>query len=84
MLRQFNLFDQGHLALFQWALEVNINDLFAKISLLLDESDQAIFDLQEHISPLLNLLADGPLGLYGKGFATTSCQSQGSRLSDRR
>lgn len=79
MARQFNLLDQRHLALFQWALQVNVDDLFAEISLLLDKSNQAIFDLQKHISALVNLLVNVAFGLDGEGFATTSCQPPRTR-----
>ena len=82
MRRQVNIFGERHLAFLQWALEVHINDLFAKISLLLDESDQAIFDLQKDVGALFNLLLESALGFDGKGFATASRQSP-NLLSDR-
>lgn len=42
---QLHLLRESGLALLDWALEVDVLDLVAQVGLLLDNGDQAVFDL---------------------------------------
>lgn len=58
------------MTLLQWTIQVHRLNLFAEIGLGIDKSDQSIFDLQNNISTLLNILEDGSCGFDRKVRAT--------------
>lgn len=53
---QLNVLCQGSLSLLDGALEADVAGLFAQIGSLLDESDQAVLDLQLDVSACLDIL----------------------------
>lgn len=59
MSRKINLLLQDHVTFLQRALEIDVRDLVAEVGLLLEKSDQAIFDLQENNSSLVDCLTEG-------------------------
>lgn len=70
LIGQINLLGQGHGTLLQRALEIDILDLLTQIDLLLQQGNQAPFNLQEHRSALLDGIAQGTFCFDGEGLAT--------------
>src|SRR5690242_14036235 len=59
LLWQIDLLGQGHFTWFQRTFKIHIDELFTEIGCLPEKSDQAIFDLQKHISTILDLFMQG-------------------------
>ena len=55
-----------HGALFERAAEVDVADLVAQVGLLLDERDDAVFDLQKDLGAGLDVLGEGACGGDGE------------------
>lgn len=70
LLGQIDLCLQSHVTLLQRAVEVDVFNLLAEIGGLSDKGDQAILDLQEHGSTLLDLFVQGTRSLDDKGLTT--------------
>lgn len=70
LLGQIDLRLQSHVTLLQRAVEVDVFNLLAKVGGLSDKSDQAILDLQEHSSTLLDLFVQGTRSLNDKSLTT--------------
>lgn len=82
MLRQVDLLGQRHLALLQWAAEIDLFQLIAEIDMLVQYRDQAIFDSQENVGPFLDRFVQGPFSFDEKGFATSDEKSVKTNPSD--
>lgn len=67
---QIDLLGQCHVTWSQRTFKFYVDELFTEIGCLPDKSDQAIFDLQKHISTILDLFTQGARGRDGKSFAT--------------
>ena len=70
LLGQIDLRLQNHVTLLQRAVEVDIFNLLAEVGGLSDKGDQAILDLQEHGSTLLDSFMQGTRSLDDKSFTT--------------
>lgn len=68
LLGQIDLRLQNHVTLLQRAVEVDIFNLLAEVGGLSDKGDQAILDLQEHGSTLLDSFMQGTRSLDDKSF----------------
>ena len=64
--RQIDIRGQAHLALLERALEVTFLDRLAPVGVLVDEGDEAVFDLQVHFEALVDLLFEGAGGFDGE------------------
>lgn len=58
LTRQIDILGQAQLALLQWALEVCLLNGVAGITLLIDQSDEPVLDLQVHLAALANLFLE--------------------------
>jgi hypothetical protein len=72
LIRQFNILGDNSLALLDRAFHIHVLDLVANRCLGVDEADQAVLDLQDHICTLLDPLLEGTDGFDGEGLATGS------------
>jgi len=75
LLGNRHILRDGRVALLERALEVDVADLLAQVGFLVDESDEAVFDLHEHFGAVFDFLAGGPVGDYGEGRATRQKRS---------
>ncbi len=57
LLWQLDILRNRNAACLDRALQIDIWNLLAQIRLLVDQSNQSIFDLQKHLGPLLDVLA---------------------------
>ena len=58
LLWKLDILLDSHLALLEWALEVDVGNSVAEIGSLSDDGDQAILDLQVYLGTLLNVLVE--------------------------
>lgn len=79
LLWQVDILGELHLALLQWALEVRLANGVASIRLLVDECNQAVFDLEVHLEALANLLLEVACCLDAELLATIMCVSKAYR-----
>lgn len=56
----------AHLALLEWALEIDIADLVTEVCRLVDQGDQAVFDGESNVGTLFDVLAEKAGGDYGE------------------
>ena len=68
LLWQVNFLLQGHLALLQRTMKIDVLDLLAEIGSLLDQSDKTPFHNQAHVGALLNLLQQSTASIDGKSL----------------
>jgi hypothetical protein len=67
---QRNILGKSHLALIKRALKIRLSNGVATIGFLVDQSDQAILDLQMHLKALLDLVLESACGLDAEGLTT--------------
>lgn len=70
LLGQVDVLGQLEIALLKRALEVDLLDVVAQRSLLLDEGDQTVLDLQADLGTILDLLRERAARLDAEGIAT--------------
>jgi hypothetical protein len=64
---QIDILGQTHLALFQGAFEVAFLDGFAPVGVLVDQSDEPVFNLEVHFESLADFLREGAAGFDREG-----------------
>ena len=69
LLGQLDVLLEREVALLQRALEVDVLDRVAEVGRVLEDGDEAVFDLQVHFGALGDVLVQGAGGGYGEGFA---------------
>lgn len=70
LLGKFNILGQAHWALLERALQVDILDVLAKVRLLIDDTDQAVLDLQVDLCALLDVFVEDTRCLDRESGAT--------------
>lgn len=73
LLRQIDLFGQRQIALLEWAREVDLFRRVAEVGGLLDDGDEAVFDLEVKLGAFRDVLVQGAGGGDGEGFAAMGC-----------
>jgi hypothetical protein len=68
--RQIDILSQAHLALLQGAFEVAFLDGVAPVGVLVDQSDESVFDLEVHFETFADFLREGTAGFDGERGAT--------------
>jgi hypothetical protein len=72
LLWQVNVLGESHVALLERALEVDFRNRVAEVVFLVDEGDEAVFDLDVYFCALFNLLLEIAGSLDGKSASTMS------------
>jgi hypothetical protein len=70
LLGQIHLLRQRRLAFFDRTFEIDVLDCVAEVGGLLDDGDEAVFDLQMDFAALGDVLAEGAGGCYCEFLAT--------------
>ena len=76
LLGQLNILGQRHGTLLERALKVDVLDVVAEIGFLVDDTDQAVLDLQVHLCALLDILVEDARSLDGQGRAAVDNKYQ--------
>jgi hypothetical protein len=70
LTRQINILGQLQHALLKRAFQIDLLHLLAQVRFLIDEGDEAVFDLEVDLRALLDVLGEVTLCGDGEGFAT--------------
>jgi len=70
LTRQVDILGQFQLALVKWALQIHLLNLITQVRFLVDEGDEAVFDLKVDLRAFLDVLGEVAFCGDGEGFAS--------------